>query len=285
MMAGYADNGFEEEALDCVQQMRVDGITPTAPTFSCYLNACASLGVFAKGYYIHSEIVKQGLNDPSPNAIGVNENGTGFASTILILKNALIHMHGKCGSMLDAQDVFNSMGRRDFLTWTSLIMGYAQHGENEVVCSLFENMIAAGLQPDEVTFLSVLTVCSHVGLVNEGYKYFESMIKDFGVYPSPQLRNCMIDLLCRAGQLHEAVLLLKQSFARPSFLTWVMVLDACDKRGNLEIAQNGFECALKLDDNLSSVYVAMSNILSNAQTWDDVASVDVMGAVIQACED
>ncbi|KAI5077243.1 hypothetical protein GOP47_0007067 [Adiantum capillus-veneris] len=206
-------------------------------------------------------------------------------STTVILKNALIDMYGKCGAMLDVQDVFNRMEIRDSLTWTSLIMGYAQHGETERVHNLFDKMIEAGMRPDQVTFLTVLTVCSHVGLVNEGYKYFESMVKDFGVAPSPELRNCMVDLLCRAGQLHEAVLLLKRSFAQPSFVTWVMVLDACHKRGNLELARSAFECALNLDDNHSSAYSAMSNILLNTQTWDDVASVDVMGAVIQACED
>lgn len=287
LIAGYADNGFEEEALDCFHQMQMDGITPTALTFSCCLNACASLGAIEKGYYLHSEIVKQGLDVAVPDARAPNlasDGGNGITSTAVILRNALIDMYGKCGSMLDAQVVFDSMVRRDYLTWTSLIMGYAQHGEHELVYNLFDRMIAASMQPDEVTFLSVLTVCSHVGLVNEGYKYFEYMNRDFDINPSAELRNCMVDLLCRAGQLNEAVLLLKRSFARPSFLTWVMVLDACHKRGNLEIARSAFECALKLDDNHSSAYIAMSNILSNAKIWDDAASVDVMGAVIQACD-
>lgn len=55
----------------------------------------------------------------------------------------------------------------DVIYWNAIIGALAQHGcgENAFQCST--KMEMAGVRPNEVTFVGILTGCSHAGLVND----------------------------------------------------------------------------------------------------------------------
>lgn len=107
----------------------------------------------------------------------------GFESSVIVA-NSLIDMYGKCGSMVDAQYLFDSLPTRHFVTWNALITGYARQGNSEHVFHLFEKMKFEGIQPNGITFLSVLNACGHEGLVEEGQRYFQTMSKQFNILPT-----------------------------------------------------------------------------------------------------
>ncbi|XP_024155766.1 pentatricopeptide repeat-containing protein At5g66520 [Rosa chinensis] len=85
--------------------------------------------------------------------------------------------------------------QRHSLTWAR-----ASHGHGNDAFMLFSMMKEKGIKPiNSFTFTAVLTACRQSGLVHEGRKHFESMIKDYSLVPGVEHYACMVDLLGQAG--------------------------------------------------------------------------------------
>ncbi|GJY90791.1 pentatricopeptide repeat-containing protein [Tanacetum coccineum] len=91
----------------------------------------------------------------------------GFESEPYI-SNALVDMYAKCSDIVDAKTMFCSIVKKDVVSWTSIIVGLAQHGKAKEALSLYDDMISNGVKPNEVTFVGLIYACSHVGLVDKG---------------------------------------------------------------------------------------------------------------------
>ena len=170
------------------------------------------------------------------------------------------------------------MPSRSVISWTTLIAGHARCGECEMVFQLFEEMVDDGVRPNDTTFLILLSVCSHVGLVDKGSMYFNEMEREYGIKPSLKHYNCMLDLLSRAGQLNEAMIMVENLPLSPNLVTWKTILSACKKWGNVGIAKKTFEWALKMNEKHSSIFMLMSNIYTDANMWEDLKKVKELQA-------
>eukprot|EP01018_Ginkgo_biloba_P027869 Gb_30918 [translate_table: standard] len=258
MITGYAQNGQGEETLRFFCKMQQASIKPNQFTFASVLGACGSLAAMKEGKQVHAHIIKTGLNGD----VGVS--------------NALVTMYAKCGSIEDALEMFVKMLERDVVSWNAMITGYAQHGCGKKALQLFKIMLQTGMKPNGITFIGVLSACSHVGLVNEGHNYFYSMIHDYGIVPIVDHYACMVDLLGRAGQLNEAKNLINQMPFEPSALVWRTLLGACRTHGNMELGKHAAEHILELEPEDPAMYVLLSNIYAAAGRWDDVEKVRKM---------
>ena len=253
IVAGYAQHGFGEEALHYLEQMKLEGITPDAVTYISSLKACASAGAIFKGQQIHAEIITKRL-------LGTN----------LAVGNTLIDMYAKCGSLKKAHEVFERLPIRNVVTWNAIIAGYAQIGMVNTVFLTFDKMIGENIFPNQVTFLSVLTACSHAGLVVRGQMFFEIMSQNFGIASSLAHQTCMIDLLGRAGQLDKAMEIIEKMRFHGDLITWLTLLGACKKWSNLQFGKEAFRNALQLDAIDSAAYVCMYNMYSHIDVLEDV---------------
>ena len=74
----------------------------------------------------------------------------------------------------------------------------------EIVFKLVDQMNEECVVPDKVTFLTIISVCNHLGLVDKGLEYFEGM-KKHSIIPAMKHYSCVVYLLCRVGRLEEAV--------------------------------------------------------------------------------
>ncbi|KAG4907857.1 hypothetical protein JHK82_056510 [Glycine max] len=109
-----------------------------------------------------------------------------------------------------AQRIFNGMLFKNIRTWNAYIGGLAINGYGKEALKRFEDLVESGARPNEVTFLAVYTACCHNGLVDEGRKYFNEMTSPhYNLSPCLEHYGCMVDLLCRAGLVGEAVELIK----------------------------------------------------------------------------
>lgn len=257
MISGYAQMGQGEAALKLYAQMQEEGIVPNDRTFVGALQACACLAGLDKGKEIHAQISKVGLDPSNP-----------------FLANTLIDMYGRCGSMEDAQHVFESLPTKTTVTWNALIQGYARQSESGLAFTALQRMKQEGVQPNSVTFLSILAVCSHAGLLNKGQGYFQSMTKEHGILPTIDHYTCTIDLLGRAGHLDKAVEVVNSMPFQPDAVVWETVLSACRKYTNIELGQQAFESAVSLDRHHGVAYVLMSSIYVAAQMWDNVKEIE-----------
>ncbi|XP_019439867.1 PREDICTED: pentatricopeptide repeat-containing protein At1g08070, chloroplastic [Lupinus angustifolius] len=256
MISGYSYKGFYEEALALFDLMLRSNITPNDVTFLSVLPACACLGALELGKWIHAYIDK-------------NLKSTSNAS----LWTSLIDMYAKCGCIEVAEQVFRSMDFRSLASWNAMISGYAMHGHAERALGLFSEMVNEGFQPDDITFVGVLSACTQASLVDLGHQYFNSMIQDYRISPKLQHYGCMIDLLARAGKFEEAKILMRNMEMEPDGAIWGSLLSACKVHGNVEFGEYVAERLFQLEPENPGAFVLLSNIYAGAGRWDDVARI------------
>ncbi|KAJ7564743.1 hypothetical protein O6H91_02G031500 [Diphasiastrum complanatum] len=255
MIAGYAQHGLGKEALDVCGQMKQEGVQPDIVTYTTLLKACASIAAFEQGKQLHSDIIESGFE------------------LDVIVGNTLVDMYAKCGRMEDACHVFNNMHERDVVSWNALIAGYAQQGLGKDAVTLFEQMQREGIKPDEVTYVSVLSACSHSGLVDKGCHLFDSMCRDHGVTPAMDHYACMVDLLGRAGCLADAHDFITKMPIQPNAVVWMTLLSAARNHDHVELGRHAFDCVVRLEPKNEAPYVLLSNIYAAAGQRDEVAKI------------
>ncbi len=173
-------------------------------------------------------------------------------------------MYAKCGSMEDAWRVFNRMPSRDVVTWTAMLNGFSMHGHGGEAIAHFEQMCEECIDINNITFVCLLSACSHAGLVYEGLCYFDSMNLVYRICPTVEHYTCMVDILGRAGYLHEAEDMIKTMTGEPSIAVWMALLGACRIHGDAEVGERIAKQVLKTDPGNFAGYVLLSNIYAAA---------------------
>ena len=260
MISAYVQNRCPMKALDLFREMLSLGLRPDGPAIVSVLSAIADLGFVEEGKWLHAYV--------SMNKI---ELSSGF------IGSALIDMYSKCGYIENAYHVFRSIShRRNIGDWNSMISGLAIHGLAREALDIFVEMERMDIEPNEITFLGLLSTCSHGGLVEEGQFYFESMHEKYKIVPRIQHYGCMIDLFGRAGRLEDALGVIQNMPFEADLLAWKAILSASMKHGHIEIGKSAALRAIELAPDDSSSYVLLSNIYAKAGRWDDVAKIRLM---------
>lgn len=165
MISAFAQNNFPEEGLKLFNQMRIRGFEPCDYSFAGAITSCAVLGSLEQGIQIHSQVIKLG-HDSSLSA-----------------GNSLITMYARCGVVEDSNRVFLTMPYLDAVSMNAMVAAFGQHGRGSQAVELFEHMLVEKIELDRISFLTILSACSHAGLVEEGQRYFNSMETRFGITP------------------------------------------------------------------------------------------------------
>ncbi|XP_075477870.1 pentatricopeptide repeat-containing protein At2g03880, mitochondrial [Primulina tabacum] len=255
VITGCAHNGHHEEGLKLFCKMRMDEMDVDQVVVASILSSSAELALLDFGKQVHGNSIK-----------------SGHGSSLLV-NNSLVSLYANCGCLEDARKVFDSMKICNVITWTALIVGYAQNRKGLESLHIYDEMIASGIKPDFVTFVGLLFACSHAGLVERGRYYFESMQKDYGIRPGPNHYACMIDLLGRSGKMHEAEKLLNKMDIKPDTAVWKALLAACRMHKNINLAKRAATALLELNPRDSVPYVVLSNIYSSTEKWKEAAAV------------
>ncbi|KAJ8565220.1 hypothetical protein K7X08_007796 [Anisodus acutangulus] len=249
MLFGYIQQCENEEALKLFLKLQYCSQKPNYLTFVAVIAASGILVSLLHGLQFHNQIVKAGLDfDP-------------------YVTNALVDMYSKCGSLEEAWRMFHSTLQRDIACWNSMISTYAQHGEAKEALNIFEKMINDGLKPNNVTFVGVLSACSHVGFVKEGLDHFYSM-SGYGIEPKTEHYVCMISLLGRAGKLVEAMQFIEKMPIPPAAIVWRNLLSAYREAGHIDLGKYAASMAISIDPKDSGSYI--SNIYASKGMWINV---------------
>lgn len=242
-----------EDVFRLFRTMLFSHIRPDHITLSNLIAACAIIASLEVGNQVHCFSMKSGL------VLNVS------------VTNGLIDMYTKCGSLETARKLFNLMENPDIVSWSSLIVGYAQSGYGKEALELFRIMKDFGTKPNEITFVGVLTACGHVGLVEEGWKIYRSMQMEHGISPTREHCACMVDLLARAGLLYEAEDFIKRMPFEPDIVVWKTLLAACKTHRNVDIGKRAAENLVKIDPSNSAAHVLLCSIHASSGNWEDVA--------------
>ena len=253
MIAGYARIGCYVDALDVFRRMQLVGIEPDEISIVSVLPACAQLGALEVGKWIHIYADKKRLSRKTN------------------ICNALIEMYAKCGCIDQAWQLFSKMVERDVISWSTMIGGLANHGKAREAIELFQDMQREKVQPNGITFLGILSACTHAGLWDEGLKYFHSMRKFYHIEPEIEHYGCLVDLLGRSGRLDQALDTIKKMQMKPDSKIWGSLLSSCRTRCNIEIAIIAMEHLLEFEPDDTGNYVLLSNIYADLGKWDGVS--------------
>ncbi|XP_038722859.1 pentatricopeptide repeat-containing protein At5g44230 [Tripterygium wilfordii] len=260
MVTGFAQNAKPREAIEYFERMQAAGVSTDEVTLASVISACAQLGAAKYADWIRDIAEKSGFG-PGRN---------------VVVGSALIDMYSKCGSVEDAYKVFMVMKEKNVFSYSSMILGFAMHGHAKAAVQLFHEMEKTEIIPNRVTFIGVLTACSHTGMIDQGRQIFESMEECYDVEPSADHYACMVDLLGRAGRLDEALDLANTMPIKPNAGVWGALLGACRIHRNPDIAQIAANHLFELERNGIGNYILLSNIYASAGRRDEVSSVRKM---------
>lgn len=255
MIGGYVQNGENECALSLYGRMEMAGIRPNELTMASIIKACSSLAALEQGKQIHARTIKYGFNFEVP------------------IGSSLSTMYAKCGSLEDGDIVFRRMLVRDVVSWNAMISGLSQNGHGNEALELFEEMRMERTKPNSVTFVNILSACSHMGLVARGWVYFNMMFDEFGIVQRVEHYACMVDILSRAGKLNEAKEFIESATIDHGMCLWRILLSACRNYRDYELGAYAGEKLMELGSPESSAYVLLSSIYTALGRWEDVERV------------
>lgn len=258
LILGYAQEDNLPEAMGLFQKLRESKHQLDGFILSGLLGVFADLALVEQGKQMHAYTIKvpYGLEIP--------------------VTNSILDMYMKCGMTDEADAVFREMPARNVVSWTVMMTGYGKHGIGKKAVDLFNEMQADGLEPDNVTYLAVLSACSHSGLIEEGQEFFSKFCRNPQKKPQVEHYACMVDLLGRAGRLKEAKDLIEKMPLKPNVGIWQTLLSACRMHGDVEMGKEVGDILLRLDGNNPVNYVMMSNIYADSGYWKESEEIRFM---------
>ncbi|KAB5569866.1 hypothetical protein DKX38_003659 [Salix brachista] len=255
MINCYSQNKRYREALGVFNEMAKHGIDPDEVTMATVISACAHLGALDLGKEIHYYVMQHGFN------------------LDVYIGSALIDMYSKCGSLERSLLMFFKLREKNLFCWNSVIEGLAVHGYAEEALAMFDKMEREKIKPNGVTFVSVLSACSHAGLIEEGRKRFASMTRDHSIPAEVEHYGCMVDLLSKSGLLEEALQLIRTMKLEPNAVIWGALLSGCKLHRNLEIAQVAVNKLMVLEPGNSGYYTLLVNMNAEVNRWGEAAKI------------
>ncbi|EFJ16519.1 hypothetical protein SELMODRAFT_116224 [Selaginella moellendorffii] len=244
-------------AITAFYTMQHEGFRPDKFTLVSVVDVCADLGTLELGRSIQQQLSA---------AIEVERD--------VVVASAVMNMVAKCGSSVDeCERLFARMpdDRKDLVAWNTMIAAYAQHGHGRKALKLFRIMQQrSSVRPDSSTFVSVLSGCSHAGLVEDGIHCFFLAREVLGIEQQPvEHYACLVDVLGRMGYLREAEDFIRKMPLPADSVVWTSLLGACSSYGDLEGGERAARAFIELYRSDSVGYVVLSNIYAAAGRWED----------------
>ncbi|MED6120542.1 hypothetical protein PIB30_021705 [Stylosanthes scabra] len=255
MITSFAQTEQEEKAIKFFNSMQQEGVRPNEFTIAGCLSGCSQITATESGRQLHSMAIKSGF---LPD---------------MFVSGALVDMYAKCGFIEDAETIFKGLVRRDKVLWNTMICGFSLHGQGDKALETFQKMKDEGNLPDEVTFLGVLSACSHMGLVEEGKQHFNSMSNVYAITPRDEHYACMVDILSRAGRFAEVESFVEEMKLTSNALVWENVLGACAKHGNVKYGERAAQKLFELKRETDSTYILLSNMFASKGRWAEAKKV------------
>ncbi|XP_042463022.1 putative pentatricopeptide repeat-containing protein At1g77010, mitochondrial [Zingiber officinale] len=254
MIVGYSQNSRPIKALELFIDMHRLDLRLDEVAIASALSCCASLCALAAGQQLFALATQIGT------------------VTDLIITSALVDLYCKCGTVIEGRRLFDSVQNHDVALWNSMLMGYASNGYAIQVIELFETLRnAAGVCPNEVTFIAVLSACCHCGLVEEGLRWFHRMKVDYRIEPVVEHYSCVVDLLVRAGRLEESIEFIDAMPFKADASMWTSVLGGCKAHGDEVLGSKVAERLLEHNPQDAGPFLQLSSIYAACGEWESSA--------------
>uniref|UniRef100_A0ACD5WNH6 Uncharacterized protein n=1 Tax=Avena sativa TaxID=4498 RepID=A0ACD5WNH6_AVESA len=258
MVAGYAVNGDTDSALRAFRALQNVGLKPDHVTVISVLPLCNHHSRLIQGKELHAYVVRHCM------------------SSVCSVSNALIDMYCKCCCLEKGKEIFQRMTERDTATYNTLISSFGKHGHEDQAIMLFDLMKRGGIAPDKVTFVALLSSCSHAGLIDKGLYFYDSMLKDYNISPDKEHYSCIVDLYSRSGKLDDAWKFISSLQEGTEIDVLGCLLGACRVHNRVDIAELVSETIFEQNPSDPGYHILLSNIYADAGMWSDVTRIRTM---------
>ncbi|KAF5195409.1 Pentatricopeptide repeat-containing protein [Thalictrum thalictroides] len=255
MISCYVRHGYEEDAFWLFVMTLRASFQLTEFTLSSILSSASCLVSVEQGTQIHSLVLKLGFEYEA------------------IVASSLVDMYAKVGLIDSAIRIFGTMTSKDLISWNTMILGFARNGKELEALKMFEKLLEQGVLPDRITLAGVLLACSHRGLLNEGCVIFSSMKEKYGVIPETDHYACVVDMMCQAGKLTEAMQIVETMPREPNIFIWESLLCACRTNNDLQVIERVAETVMKLEPHIYLPYLVLAQAYEVRGRWESVARV------------
>ncbi|PON49462.1 DYW domain containing protein [Parasponia andersonii] len=290
LINAYTHIGEPYHALEMFCKLQLSGIQQDAGTIVGLVPACTILNDLDRGACIHGKVIKDGLE--SDNQV----------------KNSLIGMYAKCGSLSSADFLFGTQMMKDEVSWNVIIAGYAQSGHAKEAISAFHQMIGENLRPNSITFASIMPAVAYLSALREGMSFHGCILK-MGILSNTLVRNSLIDMYAKCGRLDfsekcfsemeqkdtvswnamvagyavhgrgdcavSLFSLMQESNVQVDNVSFISVLSACRHAGLAKEGKKIFQSMIEkhgLEPNLEH-YACMVDLLGRAGLFDEAVSL------------
>ncbi|XP_070006616.1 pentatricopeptide repeat-containing protein At3g03580 [Nicotiana sylvestris] len=202
---GFSRSGLHQESINLFREM-VCEYQPDLLTITSVLQACGHLGDLRFGRYVHDFIFKHRYECDTTAS------------------NIIINMYAKCGDLAAARQVFDNMKNWDLVSWNSMISGYVENGFNKEAVDLFKIM-RIDLQPDSVTFVTLLSTCTKLMDMNFARELHSDIIKR-GYDSTLIVGNALLDVYAKCGKMEHSLWQFEIMNTR-DIVTWNTIIAAC----------------------------------------------------------
>ncbi|KAL6878515.1 hypothetical protein ACP4OV_012685 [Aristida adscensionis] len=255
MMKGYLFCGHGDEAVRLCQLMQQHGEKPDSVALMTAVQALSELGHLKGVKQMHCRVYRALLEKDTKTT------------------NSLITAYARCGRLDMSVRLFLILEHKDLDSWNSIISAYGMHGFYIKVLETFKQMEEENIKPDGLTFTSVLSACSHAGLVKEGWCIFQSMSSVHSIPPQEEHYSCIVDLLGRAGHLQEGYSFIKSSALNDKSEVLCALLSACRTHGNIMLGEIIGKELLELEQQNPGTYALVSEVLAQKGQWSESANL------------
>ncbi|XP_051123370.1 pentatricopeptide repeat-containing protein At1g08070, chloroplastic-like [Andrographis paniculata] len=241
MFSGYVRNGHWDEVVRLFRTMLEIGDRFDQVTLINVSTACGRIGDLELGDWICGYVLRKGLFR--------NHN----------LATSLVDMYSRCGRVDIARNLFDKMSNRDVVAWSAMIAAYNRSNRCGEALDLFRDMRNANVKPDEVTLVSVASVCAVLGALSTG-KSIHSYIRRTKTMLTVNLGTALIDFYAKCGFVDGALEVFDQMPVK-NVSAWTALIQGLASNGRGKAALEHFESMRR------------ENVLPN-----DVTFIAVLGA-------
>ena len=256
LISSYIKNDNAGKALLLFNHM-ISELEPNSVTIINILTSCTQLAHLPLGQCLHAYTTRR--------EVSLEMDAS--------LANAFITMYARCGKLQYAEKIFCTLQTRSIVSWNAMITGYGMHGRGRDATLAFAQMLDDGFKPNNVSFASVLSACSHSGLTVTGLQLFHSMVRDFGIAPQLTHYGCMVDLLGRGGHFSEAIAFINSMPIEPDASIWRALLSSCQIKSNNKLLETIFGKLVELEPSNPGNFILLSNIYAAAGLWSEVVQI------------
>lgn len=269
-MNRYSQSGLFDDVLKLFEEMKMSDVEPDEMVLSKILSACGHAGNAGYGKAIHEFIID---NNVVPDAHLQSALVTMYANCgcvdmakelfdkmspkNLVVSTAMLSGYSRAGQVEDARLIFDQMVEKDLVCWSAMISGYVESNQPQEALKLFKEMQVLGMKPDQVTMLSVISACAHLGALDQA-KWIHLYVDKSGFGKDLRINNAIINMYAKCGNLESAREVFKK-MRRRNVISWTCMINAFALHGDASNALSFFH-KMK-DENIEPNKVTFVGVL------------------------